>query len=363
VCSALAERGRVVARELGDAARLDPGEVLHRGGDPGFPAARVRREVVAQGDLIVVIESHLRERLDHRRHRHGHVLDGLAERLAQGRRHLIDADRGRPGQRVRLACVRRRVREDRRDARPDVANVDHRELCVAEGEVDRALLGDRLRGHHQVLHEEVRLHDGERETASGDLRVREGVQTAVEVRRIVRGADRGHPHHVLHPAKPRRPERIRRLDRRTRPGRREQPRDIDALERPLDGAEEQQIAGTQLDALGREVLGLGRVANETDQAMAGALQGSDHGGGDIAGRTGEKDRGHADTIAPRSGLHNGPPRSTLTTRWDGLPVAMERKVTLSATSQCKCRSYCLEYQHLKGVADERGRLDACRLLY
>jgi hypothetical protein len=63
-----------------------------------------------------------------------------------------------------------------------------------------------------------RLHDGERETASGDLRVREGVQTAVEVRRIVRGADRGHPHHVLHPAKPRRPERIRRLDRRTRPG-------------------------------------------------------------------------------------------------------------------------------------------------
>jgi hypothetical protein len=148
----------------------------------------------------------------------------------------------------------------------------------------------RLRGHHQVLHEEVRLHDGERETASGDLRVREGVQTAVEVRRIVRGADRGHSHHVLHPAKPRRPERIRRLDRRTRPGRRKQPRDIDALERPLDGAEERQIAGTQLDALGREVLGLGRVANETNQAMAGALQGSDHGGGDIAGRTGEKDR-------------------------------------------------------------------------
>src|SRR6516162_2686491 len=39
-CSALAERGRVVARELGDAARLDPGEVLHCGGDLGFPAAR-----------------------------------------------------------------------------------------------------------------------------------------------------------------------------------------------------------------------------------------------------------------------------------------------------------------------------------
>jgi hypothetical protein len=39
--------------------------------------------------------------------------------------------------------------------------------------------------------------------------------------------------------------------------------------------------------------------------MAGALQGSDHGGGDIAGRTGEKDRGHAGTIAPRSGLRNG----------------------------------------------------------
>ena len=56
----------------------------------------------------------------------------------------------------------------------------------------------------------------------------------------------------------------------------------------------------------REVLGLGRVANETDQAMAGALQGADHGGGDIAGRTGEKDRGHADTIAPRSGLRNWP---------------------------------------------------------
>src|SRR5271165_3843719 len=35
----------------------------------------------------------------------------------------------------------------------------------------------------------------------------------------------------------------------TRPGRREQPRDIDALERHLDGAEERQIAGTQLDAL------------------------------------------------------------------------------------------------------------------
>jgi hypothetical protein len=82
VCSALAERGRVVARELGDAARLDPGEVLHCGGDLGFPAARVRREVVAQGDLIVVIEPHLRERLDHRRHRHGHVLDGLAEHEA-----------------------------------------------------------------------------------------------------------------------------------------------------------------------------------------------------------------------------------------------------------------------------------------
>jgi hypothetical protein len=97
--------------------------------------------------------------------------------------------------------------------------------------------------------------------------------------------------------------------------------------------------------------------------MAGALQGSDHGGGDIAGRTGEKDHGHADTIAPRRGLRNGPPRSALTTRWDGLPVAMERKVTLSATSQCKCRSYCLEYQRFKGVADERGRLDACRLLY
>ena len=47
----------------------------------------------------------------------------------------------------------------------------------------------------------------------------------------------------------------------------------------------------------------------------------------------------------------------------GLPVAMERKVTLSAKSQCKCRSCCLEYQRLKGGADERRRLDACRLLY
>jgi hypothetical protein len=47
----------------------------------------------------------------------------------------------------------------------------------------------------------------------------------------------------------------------------------------------------------------------------------------------------------------------------GLPVAMERKVTLSAKSQCKCRSYYLESQRLKGEADERRRLDACRLLY
>ena len=31
-------------------------------------------------------------------------------------------------------------------------------------------------------------------------------------------------------------------------------------------------------------------------------------------------------------------------------------------SQCKCRSFCLEYQGLKGGLDERRRVGACRLL-
>ena len=42
-----------------------------------------------------------------------------------------------------------------------------------------------------------------------------------------------------------------------------------------------------------------------------------------------------------AGLHKRYDRAGL-----GLPVAMERKVTLSAKSQCKCRSCCLEYQRL-----------------
>jgi hypothetical protein len=71
--------------------------------------------------------------------------------------------------------------------------------------------------------------------------------------------------------------------------------------------------------------------------MAGALQGSDHGGGDIAGRTGEKDRGHADTIAPRSGLRNGPPRSTLTTRWDNRQTVNRSMSSSTAARTCGAR--------------------------
>ena len=142
------------------------------------------------------------------------------------------------------------------------------------------------------------------EAASGDLRVREGVQTAVEVRRIVRSADRRHPHHVFHPAKPRRPERIRRLDRRTRPGWRQQPRDIDALERPLDGAEERQIAGTQLDALGRKVLGLGRVATRPIKRWPEPCRDRITAEVTLPVAPVRRIVDMPYTIAPRSGLHN-----------------------------------------------------------
>jgi hypothetical protein len=296
---ALAECAGEVAREFGDAARGLARQIFHRGRHVGLPSARVRGEVVARGGLAVVVDPELRHLLDHRGDRNRDVLDRLADRLGERGRDLIHADRRRPGQRVRPARVRSGIAEDCRDRRRDVAHVDHRQLRVAEREVERALIGDLLGAHQEVLREGVRLHDRVRQARRRELGIRERVQAAVDRGRVVGRADRGHPHDVLHATLTSAPQSVRHLRGREHARRREQPRDIDTVERRLDGAQLHEVAGAQLDTLRGERLRLARgwVAYEPDQAMPRALKLADDIGRHGTGCTGEEDRRHVLTVA------------------------------------------------------------------
>src|SRR5690349_10556867 len=85
---ALAEHAGKITRELANRAcglaRNVRDGCCHRVGPP----ARVRREVVANRGLVVVIEAELRDLLDHRRDGNRHVLHRLADRFADRAREI-----------------------------------------------------------------------------------------------------------------------------------------------------------------------------------------------------------------------------------------------------------------------------------
>ena len=72
----------------------------------------------------------------------------------------------------------------------DVLDIDHPHAAFAQRQVHRALAADRLSGHEQVLHEEVRLEDGVGHVRALKLGIRQRMQAAIDRRCIVRCTER-----------------------------------------------------------------------------------------------------------------------------------------------------------------------------
>ena len=192
------QRREFLSDKLREAARLAAGHGLDVVGRDGLQARREQPMEDRHVARVPVRRAGLGHRGRDRLRGDADVPDRPPRRRAELPRSLVERDRLRPRDRVGLALMAVLGQGGGRDG-GDVAHVDHRDLAVLSGRVDRAV-GDH---REEVLHEERRAQNCVAKARARDLRLGLSVP-AGELHRgpLVRGE-----HRQLHDAPNARPHR------------------------------------------------------------------------------------------------------------------------------------------------------------